>query len=132
MISQKRWTVEVQDTSDGSGDGLLQLPVALWTELEAEGWEVGNVLAIDVTGAGRAVIRNQYAECRRLGTATRCEARAMTSVSTDTPVAVILGNAELVVLEHVREKSASLGYAPSSSPSDPLCRPQNWAIPLTK
>lgn len=66
MIPPKRWTVEFQDAPDDSGDGVLQLPDALWVELEAQGWQVGDVIEIDVSGPGRATVRNQYAECRRL------------------------------------------------------------------
>ncbi|MGF6789661.1 hypothetical protein [Paraburkholderia sp. 35.1] len=66
VVAPKRWTVEIQDAPDGSGDTMLELPDALWAELEAQGWQVDDVIEIDVSGPGRATIRNQYAECRRL------------------------------------------------------------------
>ncbi|CAB3776223.1 hypothetical protein LMG28614_00171 [Paraburkholderia ultramafica] len=66
MVPPKRWVVEIMDAADGSGDGVLQLPDTLWAQLEAQGWQVGDVLEIDVSGPGHATIRNQYAECRRL------------------------------------------------------------------
>ncbi|MEX3856477.1 hypothetical protein AB3X94_20860 [Paraburkholderia sp. BR10923] len=66
MIFHERWTVNIRDASDGSGDGVLQLPEALWAELEVQGWHVGDVIEIEVSGPGGATIRNHYAECRRL------------------------------------------------------------------
>jgi hypothetical protein len=65
-IPQKRWIVEIQDAPDGSGDGVLELPDALWAQLDAQGWQVDDVLEIDVSVPGQATIRNHYAECRRL------------------------------------------------------------------
>ncbi|WP_092006673.1 hypothetical protein [Paraburkholderia lycopersici] len=63
----KRWIVEVKDSLDGSGDGILQLPDALWEELAAQGWRVDDVLEIEqITEHRTVVIRNGYAECRRL------------------------------------------------------------------
>lgn len=69
MASPKRWIIEIEDSADGSGDGVLQLPDELWNELVAQGWQVGDVIEID-TGAqpGSAVIRNRYAECRQMST----------------------------------------------------------------
>lgn len=67
MASPKRWIIEVQDSLDGSGDGVLQLPDELWNELAAQGWETGDVLEVDmITEPGSAVIRNLYAKCRQL------------------------------------------------------------------
>lgn len=72
MTSLKRWIVEVQDSPDGSGDGILQLPDSLWNELAAQGWEIGDVLEIElVADPGHAAIRNRYAECRRLSAARK-------------------------------------------------------------
>lgn len=69
VASPKRWIIEIEDSADGSGDGVLQLPDELWNELVAQGWQVGDVIEID-TGAqpGSAVIRNRYAECRQMST----------------------------------------------------------------
>ncbi|AJW93550.1 hypothetical protein BM43_7638 (plasmid) [Burkholderia gladioli] len=65
MVSPQRWVIGIQDSPDGSGDGILQFPDELWDELVAQGWEVGDVLEIDVGHEpGSAVIRNRYAECR--------------------------------------------------------------------
>lgn len=67
MASPKRWLVEIQDSADGSGDGIVQLPDELWNELTAQGWQIGDVLEIDLCSEpGSAVIRNRYAECRDL------------------------------------------------------------------
>nr|WP_233451641.1 hypothetical protein [Paraburkholderia caribensis] len=67
MASPKRWFVEIQDSADGSGDGIVQLPDELWNELTAQGWQIGDVLEIDLCAEpGSAVIRNRYAECRNL------------------------------------------------------------------
>ncbi|WP_043200792.1 hypothetical protein [Paraburkholderia acidipaludis] len=67
MPSPKRWIIELQDAADASGDGVLQLPDELWNELVAQGWEVGDVLEIDlITEPGTAVIRNRYAQCRQI------------------------------------------------------------------
>lgn len=67
MVSPKRWIIEIQNSRDGSGDGILQLPDELWDELVAEGWQVGDVLEMDLAAKlGSAVIRNRYAECRQI------------------------------------------------------------------
>ncbi|WP_175889144.1 MULTISPECIES: hypothetical protein [Burkholderia] len=67
MTVTKRWIMEIQDAPDGSGDGVLQLPDDLWSELSSQGWQAGDVLEVDlVTVPGVAGIRNRYAECRRI------------------------------------------------------------------
>ncbi|MGF6296374.1 hypothetical protein [Paraburkholderia youngii] len=67
MASPKRWIIEIQDAPDGSGDGIVQLPDELWHQLAAQGWQAGDVLEIDLLPEpGAAVIRNHYAECRRI------------------------------------------------------------------
>lgn len=67
MASPKRWIIEMQDSADGSGDGILQLPDELWNELTTRGWQVGDVLEIDLgVEPGSAVIRNRYVECRQI------------------------------------------------------------------
>lgn len=66
-FSPKRWTIERQDAVDASGDGVLQLPDELWNELVAQGWEVGDVLEIDlITVPGTVTIRDLYAQCRQI------------------------------------------------------------------
>lgn len=67
MTTPKRWIIEIQDAPDGSGDGVLQLPDDLWSELVALGWQAGDVLELDlVTKPGSAEIWNRYAECRQM------------------------------------------------------------------
>jgi hypothetical protein len=67
VVSSKRWIIDMQDAGDGSGDGILQLPDELWSELVAKGWKVGDILEIDRSAKpGSAVIRNRYAECRQI------------------------------------------------------------------
>lgn len=67
MASPKRWIIEIQDSTDGSGDGILNLPDEIWNELMTQGWQVGDVLEIDLDAEpGSAVIRNRYAECRQI------------------------------------------------------------------
>jgi hypothetical protein len=67
VASPKRWIIEIEDSADGSGDGVLQLPDELWIELAAQVWQVGDVLEIDMGAQpGSAVIRNRYAECRQI------------------------------------------------------------------
>jgi hypothetical protein len=67
VASPKRWIIEIQEPADGSGDGVLQLPDELWNELTAQGWQVGDVLEVDMGAQpGSAVIGNRYAECRQI------------------------------------------------------------------
>lgn len=67
MAAPKRWIMEVRDVPDGSGDGVLQFPDDLWSELLSQGWQVGDVLELDLTTApGVARVRNRYAECRQI------------------------------------------------------------------
>lgn len=67
MPSSKRWIIELQDAADGSGDGVIQLPDELWNELVAQGWEIGDVLEIDMLSeSGIALIQNRYAQCRQI------------------------------------------------------------------
>ncbi|WP_345891465.1 AbrB/MazE/SpoVT family DNA-binding domain-containing protein [Pseudomonas chlororaphis] len=49
----QRWTVKCQDTKDGSGDCIIDLPSDLLTEL---GLGVGDVLTIEVVN-GSIVLR---------------------------------------------------------------------------
>ncbi|KVU36654.1 hypothetical protein WK66_29275 [Burkholderia ubonensis] len=67
VTSSKRWIIEIQDSHDGSGDGVLQVPDDLWNQLAAQGWQAGDALEIDlVAKPGSAVIRNRYAEYRQI------------------------------------------------------------------
>ncbi|AOI40721.1 hypothetical protein [Burkholderia oklahomensis] len=67
MTSLRRWIIKIQDSVDGSGDGILQFPDDLWSELVAQGWQAGDVLELDlVAEPGSAVIRNRYAEGRQI------------------------------------------------------------------
>lgn len=41
MTDKNRWILVIQDTGDGSGDGIVELPDDL---MEAAGWVLGDVL----------------------------------------------------------------------------------------
>ncbi len=45
MTDSETWTVRCQDTADGSGDFIIDLPAEL---IEKMGWDVGKTLTVEV------------------------------------------------------------------------------------
>ena len=45
MTESEAWTVRCQDTADGSGDFIVDLPPELLAEM---GWDLGDILTVEV------------------------------------------------------------------------------------
>jgi hypothetical protein len=50
------WHSRIRDATDGTGDGILELPDALMSQLK---WKVGDKLAISLNDSGEMVLRRK-------------------------------------------------------------------------
>ena len=60
-MTEKSWTVTLEDTNDGTGDAILPIPDEL---IEMKGWKEGTVFNLEVvdTGSGKALIITEVKE----------------------------------------------------------------------
>ena len=60
-MTEKSWTVTLEDTNDGTGDAILPFPDEL---VEMKGWKEGTVFNLEVvdTGSGKALIITEVKE----------------------------------------------------------------------